>query len=425
MRNSWIFLEQVLRVASNLFVFAIIVRHYGAIEIGEYAYTISVVSILVVFAKFGTEQIILKDFSDESQQINQTFSFAILQLAMFSIVVFFLSLAAFSFFVNLSELMLLALILILIQPVIVSTLYFQAQSKLHLISMLNVIVIIMTSVFKIICVFYNLGIEMIVVSYLFEQSLTGLFLLIYLVSASRVKIDFRFKLREFQCLSKSLLIKSLPLLISSLSIIIYMRTDQIMIGLLHDSSEVGLYAVAIKIYEATLIFPVIITTYFAPKIYKKKNSGGCYHEMLSQIFLIVMLYNALVVIFVVLLGERVITTFFGNDFLLSFSILIVLTISGVFASIGIARGPWVIVEGIQKLSMYYIVVGALSNVILNYIFIPSFGALGAAYASAISQFIVAFVSPCVFRKTRLFYILFLSSFSFKSLRGVLDAYKVK
>ena len=60
MRNSWIFLEQVLRVASNLFVFANIVRHYGAIEIGEYAYTISVVSILVVFANFNSS---LKIFS--------------------------------------------------------------------------------------------------------------------------------------------------------------------------------------------------------------------------------------------------------------------------------------------------------------------------------------------------------------------------
>ena len=71
-----------------------------------------------------------------------------------------------------------------------------------------------------------------------------------------------------------------------------------------------------------------------------------------------------------------------------------------FSYLGVARNAWIVCENKQKLLKYIYIVSALSNVVLNCFFIPSFGATGAALASLITQILTTLVVPLFIKDIR-------------------------
>lgn len=65
----------------------------------------------------------------------------------------------------------------------------------------------------------------------------------------------------------------------------------------------------------------------------------------------------------------------------------------------------------SKFTLAYTFGGLIVNVILNYLFIPIYGALGAAVATLASQFFANIVVLLLFKKTRLSSIMILKAFS--------------
>jgi Na+-driven multidrug efflux pump len=60
----------------------------------------------------------------------------------------------------------------------------------------------------------------------------------------------------------------------------------------------------------------------------------------------------------------------------------------------------VIAENLQSLTFYYMALGAVINIILNLAFIKTYGIVGAAWATVITQFLITLVIPLFFRKMR-------------------------
>ncbi len=65
--------------------------------------------------------------------------------------------------------------------------------------------------------------------------------------------------------AKSLLVESWPLLVSSITIMIYMRTDQVLLGRLGSMEAVGNYTAAIRFSEIWYAIPVIVTNSVMPR----------------------------------------------------------------------------------------------------------------------------------------------------------------
>src|SRR3546814_15586300 len=49
------------------------------------------------------------------------------------------------------------------------------------------------------------------------------------------------------------------------------------------------------------------------------------------------------------------------------------------------HGRWLLAEGLQKYGLYYTLAGAATNISLNFLFIPRYGAVGAAWATLATQ----------------------------------------
>ena len=82
--------------------------------------------------------------------------------------------------------------------------------------------------------------------------------------------DWKFELR----LSKTLISESWPEILAGLSTLVCMRMDQIMIGQMVDTKEVGIYNAASQIAKALYFIPVAIVSATFPAIVAARSLSG-------------------------------------------------------------------------------------------------------------------------------------------------------
>ena len=84
--------------------------------------------------------------------------------------------------------------------------------------------------------------------------------------------------------------------------------------------------------------------------------------------------------------------------------------------LGTARGIWIVCEEKAKYVKYYLGIGAVINIILNYLLIPGFGPGGAAAATLITQIFTAVLAPALFKETRVYTKYVFEAFMLKGIR---------
>ena len=96
----------------------------------------------------------------------------------------------------------------------------------------------------------------------------------------------------------------------------------------------------------------------------------------------------------------IIKILYGEAFLPSAMPLRIITWYTAFSYLGVARNAWIVCENKQKYLKYLYVGAAITNVVLNAIFIPLLGATGAAIASLITQISTILVFPFFINELR-------------------------
>ena len=91
---------------------------------------------------------------------------------------------------------------------------------------------------------------------------------------------------------------------------------------------------------------------------------------------------------------------YGNDFSESIAVLRILVVYFVFSVMGLVRNVWILAEEKQKYLWIINLSGAVANIILNALFIPFWGACGAALASLITQFFANFILGFIIKPLR-------------------------
>lgn len=183
-----------------------------------------------------------------------------------------------------------------------------------------------------------------------------------------------------------LLGRSWPLLLSGLTITIYMKIDQIMLGQLADDREVGIFSAALRISEIWYFLPVIIATTVYPSLLRSDQVNGARFERDMLRLLRAMVVLALAIVLPIwLLADPIIAILYGETFQEAGPVLAIHIWTGLFVFLGEAGGRWYIVKGLERLTFVRTLVAACLNVVLNLKLIPLWGATGAALASLVAQ----------------------------------------
>lgn len=223
-----------------------------------------------------------------------------------------------------------------------------------------------------------------------------------------------------------LLKESWPLLLSGLSVAVYMRIDQVMLRELTNEREVGLYAAAVRISGVIYFVPVLLGDLALPLLARLRNSAEeKTYQRAIQGFLDAMVLQAyLFILPIVYFAREIVVLLLGTEFTEAAPILRVHAFAFVFVSLGVACSHWLVTEGSTRFSLMSTLLGAFTNILANWYILPRYGGVGAAWTTLFSQATAAYLTLLLTRQTRTIFVKSTKSF-FAPLRPKEVAFLVK
>ena len=215
---------------------------------------------------------------------------------------------------------------------------------------------------------------------------------------------------------KELLKKSYHFILPGLMVAIYGQTDKIMLKYMISEAEIGYYSTAVAICSLwCFILSAIIDSLIPPIMEAYKGNKDRFNRLNKILYCIIFYLSALVSLFFVFFGDFVIKILYGEAYMPASVPLKIITWYTAFSYWGVARSAWLVCENKQKYLKYIYIYAAIANVILNFVLIPSFGAIGAAIASLIAQIITTLIVPFFIKDMRENSIMMIEAIAFKGI----------
>lgn len=216
---------------------------------------------------------------------------------------------------------------------------------------------------------------------------------------------------------KEILKRSYNFILSGLMATIYSEMDKIMLGEMLSETAVGYYTAATKISSMwSFILTALINSSRPLIIESKHKSEELYIKQNKRLYAAVIWIGIAAGLGITVLGKWIILIMYGKEYLPSVSSLQISAWYTMFAMLGSARGIWIVCEEKAKYVKYYLGVGAVLNVILNYLLIPMYGPGGAAAATLITQIFTAVLAPALFKETRIYTRYVIEAFFLRGIR---------
>ena len=394
LNTSWLFGEQMLRMAVGLFIGVWVARYLGPEDFGLLSYAQSLVALFGAVATLGLNSIVVRELvKKEEAESNALLGTAFFLKLIGSLITFLflwiaVSLTDTDFYTRL--IVFLVASATIFQSLNVIDFYFQAKVQSKYVVYSNFFVLGVSSVLKVIFILIKAPLEFFALVFLIESIVLAVGLVVFFKSQRNNILKWQFD----RSIALQLLKDSWPLILSSISVSIGMRVDQVMIKDMMDERSVGFYAVGVKLAEVFNFIPVIVSQSIFPKIVKMDFR----HEWSKLVSIIRYIFFPLILMAsgVNIISDFVVQILYGEDYLKSsgaFDILI-WTVPFVFLNIltiGILQS-----QNYNKIVLLRQMTLALMNVGLNIFLIPKYGIIGASIATVAAEFsiiITGFLIP--------------------------------
>ena len=234
-------------------------------------------------------------------------------------------------------------------------------------------------------------------AYVFESAIGAL----GLAAAYRLARQSLGSWRYDSGLARALLREGFPLMLSGLAITLYMRSDQIMLAAMAGPESTGLYSAVVRVSELWYFLPVTLVASLHPVITAAKaRSETEYRRKLQVTLSFVTSISLAVAVVMTFASDWVMALLYGPDFTGTGPILAVHIWAGIPASVGTVTTIWLLNEGLVSISLQRTLAGALTNIALNWLLIPQYGAMGAAIATVVAQVVSAYLYHAIHPATR-------------------------
>jgi len=407
--TSWLFFERVIGMAVSLSVGVYVARYLGPANFGLMSYAGSFVGLFVGIATLGLDNIVVRELVKDEKKRDELLGTAFILKFIASIFVLIIVFTAVRFTSNDNFTNLLIYIVVIgtiFQSFNVINFYFQAKVLSKYKVYVQIFSSIICAVVKLLLIYFNMSlIYFVIVSLLQNMILASGLIVMYRkqkLNLSNWRMNFN--------LAKRLLSDSWPLILSGIAISIYMKIDQVMIKNMLDAKAVGNYAVAVRLSEIWYFIPMAITSSVFPAIINaKKISEKLYYERLQKLYDLMVWLSIGIALPIMLLSNNIIELLFGIQYQEAAGVLRIYVWATVFVFLGVASSQYLLAENYTKISFFRTSIGAVINIVLNIFLIPKYGIKGAAIATVLSQFAVAF-TIIVIPKTHKNSLLMLNSF---------------
>ncbi len=409
---GWLFFDKVLRMGVGLLVVVWLARYLGPEQFGLLNFALAFTGLFGAIATLGLQGIVVRDIVRDPESARLTLGTAAILQLVGGLVTFLLILGVIAYLRPDDALartivaILGAMMLLKASEIAVYWFESQVQSK-YTVWVQNSVFLVFAAV-KVGLILLEAPLSAFVWAMLAEAAVVAAILLLVLnLRGPRIK-----QLQASIGRAKTLLKDSWPLILSGIAIMVYMKIDQIMLGMMIGDEAVGIYSAAVRISEVWYFIPMVIVASVFPAILEaKKRSEEQYYARLQKLYDLMVVISVAVALPMTFLSTPIITLLFGAAYASAGAVLAIHIWASVFVFLGVASGKWFLTENRLILTLQRVMAGAIINVILNILLIPKYSYIGAAVATLISQIFAAFIYDLFQVKTRPMFFMKAKSFN--------------
>lgn len=381
---SWIVACRIVQSIFSLIVTMITARYLGPSNYGIISYAASIVAFFVPIMQLGLHNVLVQEIVDNPEKEGIVLGTSII-LSLLSAVASIVCIIVFVLLVNANETETIIVcglysILLIFQALELIQYWFQAKYLSKYASIVSLIAYTIVSFYKIVLLISGSSVYWFAVSNAIDFMLIAFALLYFYKKLGGAKLKFSKEV------ARVLFDKSKHYIISGLMIVILSQTDRVMIKIMIDNKAVGYYSAAVSIACMTnFVFNAIIDS-MRPSIFeKKKISNEEYLNSLKLLYSIIIYCALLQSLVITIFSNIIVNILYGSAYLESVSALQIIVWYTAFSYIGAVRNIWILAENNQKYLWIINMSGAILNILLNLVFIPTMGINGASLASLLTQ----------------------------------------
>lgn len=386
----WLLFEKVVFLCVSLLVQLAIARYLQPELFGKLNYLLALMALFSPLMALGLNSIVSREVllrpADTSQIIGSSMALRLLA----SIVVASITIVLAYKFLSQGDWALFSFLLIsnIATSALVVDFWLQAHVANRYGVLLRLSVLAIFGVARLIAIDQNAELPVFVYLAGLELVFTGvLYLLAYHKLAGGLQF-MQMSLPE----SRRLLSDSRWLLFSGIAAMIYIKVDQVMLGVMIGDRAVGIYVAAARISEVWYFMPTALVTSFFPQLINNKVVDSTAYTLdLQKLNDLLFALSVGVAIIVSLSSSWLLPFLFGDAYASSVAVLVVHVWVAVFVFMRSLLSKWLLTENLLRLSMLSQVLGAVVNVVLNYYLIPIYGPIGAAYATVLSYAVAGYL----------------------------------
>ena len=407
--SVWMIIQHMYSMLTSLIVVALIARHLGPSDYGLINYCASVITIFTTLAGLGLENLIVSEIIRNPDREGGYLGTALVMRLASSFISYPLILALIAALNPGNNTLLLVAAFqalgMVFQSYDVLVYWFRLKLKMKYVSIALICAITVASLLRVILLVNKATVEWFALAISVQAFVAGLLITAFFLT----KKDVRLKVNSND--AKALLRISYNCIISSMSIVIYMEADKIILENMTDSAHVGIYSAAVLMATCWQFIPNALIDSSRPVILEKRKIS--YEEYIDQFKLIMGGVNLISFVFALLmtcLGWVVIYVIYGIEYIGAFIPLIILSWASFIGVSGYTRTIWITGESLYKYEKYYAVSAAIMNIVLDIVFIWKFGIVGAAVATLITYVYEVLIVPLFFKETKVFTRMYFQSF---------------
>lgn len=387
--SLWMMADQVFRQSLGLLFSIWIARQYGPEGFGTLSFALSFCALFGIVGTLGLNRILVRELADpRSGGQAESLIGVVITLRLLAGGLVAVAAMATVLLVARDKALLVAILSIgfILTPFDSIDLGFQARLESVVVTRARMVALTLSSLLKAWLLLRHADLAVVAVAYVVDWAVAAAALWWIL---RRSGGGATFGLGDGR-LWRGLLRESWPEIFAGFSALVFMRIDQVMLLAMRGAAEVGIMAVSSRLTEAWYFIPAALVSSTYPVIVALGSKDPVAAERRQ-----IQLYRQLIALSVLagcaatLLGDWAISIVFGSAYAGAGPVLAIQTWCGLFMSLGIASGTWLMANRLVRFNLYRNACGALVNVALNFLLIPRYGALGAAWAT-LAAFCVAY-----------------------------------
>ncbi|MFW1762596.1 oligosaccharide flippase family protein [Acinetobacter calcoaceticus] len=386
--SMWMVLEKGVAFFGLIFVVSAVAKYLGPEVYGYLALAASVFSIVNVVARLGLDQVYFKTVSKNQKNNNILLKNMMNMISFIYFPLSFIVLGVFYFRIESSYFIFFIATAIAnyFSAIDMRSIHFNAilMSRLNVVA--NTIGLLISLAFRYLIVNFQLNIQWLCVPIIMVTLLPYLLRLYIGHKKSILERTYSYNKDVFKKYRTYFLAVGIPLVISMLSVSIYLQSANFFLAALKGSHAVGIYAVGSMLAGAWYFIPTTIVISFLSLVYKT-NSEKDYLEQAGLILRYLLLITLSIIVILYFLSEYIILWLYGNAFKESILVFKILLFSYFFSVIGFYFYRLVMKFGGYNFLAKKMTITCILNIILSYFLIKAYGVIGAAYAALITEFV--------------------------------------